>query len=120
MNNEIGQKTLLSSSMLAAFTPMLCCWGPAVLASVTGVGGGIAAYFSWIHPARPYFFVFAFVSLGYSFYQAYKPKNSDAISCENCDTPKTNFFKSRLYLWLVAVFVATMFVINYYFPTLLI
>lgn len=106
--------------MLTAFTPMMCCWGPAVLVSITGVGGGIAAYFFWIHPARPYLFVIAFTMLGYSFYQAYRPEKTEAYSCANCDTSKTGFFKSKLYVWLVAVFVAMMFVINYYFPTLLI
>ena len=53
----------------------------------------------------------AFLSLGFAFYQVYKKKKVD---CGNCETDKPSFFKSKFYVWLVAVFVAVMTLVSYY------
>ena len=98
--------------------------GPALITGIVGISGG-AAYFSWVHPLSPYLFGFAFIFLGYSFYKAYlpadrygKPQEKEKDSCPNCQQEKQSFLKSKIYVWLVALFVAVMFTINY-FPNLI-
>ncbi|MBL4752072.1 MAG: hypothetical protein JKY52_00520 [Flavobacteriales bacterium] len=114
MNTKIGSASLVGS-MVASIAPLACCWGPALLTGVAGISGG-AMYFSWVHPISPYLFGFAFISLGYSFYKAYKPKKKGG--CSNCVVEKPSFLRSKTYVWLVAVFVVGMFITINYFPEL--
>ena len=101
------------SAVFAAILPFACCWGPALLA---GISGG-ATWFSWVHPLRPFFFGLAFLSLGYSFYKAYRQPKA---ACPNCaaHAEKPGFLKSKTFVWLVAGFVVAMFVFNY-FPNII-
>jgi len=118
MNTKKTEKATLLSSVIAIFAPLLCCWGPALLISIAGISGG-AAYFSWITPLRPYLFGFAFTSLGYSFYKAYKPRTCESGSCSCDKEQKPGFLKSKLYLWVVAMIVIIMFLLFNFYPSLI-
>jgi len=106
------KNVFLGMPLIASFAPMFCCWGPALLSGIAGISGG-ATYFSWVYPLRPYFFAFAFVSLGYSFFKLYRPQKA-AASCPNCEQEKPNFLQAKIYLWGVALFVVFMFTFNYF------
>ena len=113
------EKVTLLSSVIAVFTPLLCCWGPFLLISIAGISGG-AVYFSWLAPLRPYLFGFAFTFLGYNFYKAYKPEvNYESGTCANCQEEKQSFVKSKLYLWVIALIVFGMFILINFFPSLI-
>ena len=105
---KIGIGTFTGSAVFSALMPFSCCWSPALL---VGISGG-ATWFSWVHPFRPYFFAIAFLSLGFSFYKAYKPQKVQKEGCQNCvNATKPGFFKSKLYVWLVTLFVVIMLTI---------
>ncbi len=98
-------------AVFSAVSLKLCCWGPLLLTGVAGISGS-SVYFSWLITLKPYLLVIAFLSLGLAFYQVYKKKKVD--DCSNCETDKPTFFKSKFYLWLVAVFVVVMTLVSYY------
>merc|ERR1711879_141536 len=100
----------MGTAVFSAVSLKLCCWGPLLLTSVAGINGS-SVYFSWLIVLKPYFLAIAFLSLGFAFYQVYKKKKVD---CGNCETDKPSFFKSKFYVWLVAVFVAVMTLVSYY------
>lgn len=110
------KNALISISILSAVAPFFCCWGPAMLAGMAGVTGAFA-WFAWLHPMRPYLYGIAFVSLGSSFYKTYSPKRNNQ-GCEQCEKTKDRNVLSHLFLWITAVAVVSMFVLNY-FPNLL-
>lgn len=103
----------LFTSVISAIAPMMCCWGPALLVGIAGVSGG-ATYFSWVHPLRPYFFGIALLSLGFAFYQAYKPVKIATGGCPNCKKKSRGFFKSKLNAWIIGIFVVSMLLFNYF------
>ncbi|RUT73311.1 mercuric transporter MerT family protein [Ancylomarina longa] len=109
---KLKKKTSIGTAVFSAVSLKLCCWGPLLLTGVAGVSGS-SVYFSWFITLKPYLLTIAFLSLGYAFYQVYKPKKTDC----NCETDKKVFFKSKLYVWLVAVFVILM-TLTSYFPQL--
>ena len=100
----------MGTAVFSAVSLKLCCWGPLLLTGVAGISGS-SVYFSWLIALKPYLLAIAFLSLGFSFYQVYKKKKVD---CGNCETDKPSFFKSKFYVWLVAVFVAVMTLVSYY------
>ena len=100
----------MGTAVFSAVSLKLCCWGPLLLTGVAGISGS-SVYFSWLIALKPYFLAIAFLSLGFAFYQVYKKKKVD---CGNCETDKPSFFKSKFYVWLVAVFVAVMTLVSYY------
>ena len=108
---KLNKKTSMGTAVFSAVTLKLCCWGPLLLTGVIGITGS-SIYFSWLTILKPYLLAIAFLSLGYAFYQIYKPKTNN--ECKNCETKKTSFFKSRFYVWLVAVFVLLMTLVSYY------
>jgi mercuric ion transport protein len=108
---KLNKKTSMGTAIFSAVTLKLCCWGPLLLTGVIGISGS-SVYFSWLTILKPYLLAIAFLSLGYAFYQIYKPKTEK--ECKNCETKKTSFFKSRFYVWLVAVFVLLMTLASYY------
>ena len=101
----------MGTAVFSAVSLKLCCWGPLLLTGVAGISGS-SVYFSWLITLKPYLLVIAFLSLGLAFYQVYKKKKVD--DCGNCDTDKPSFFKSKFYVWLVAVFVVIMTLVSYY------
>jgi len=100
----------MGTAVFSAVSLKLCCWGPLLLTGVAGISGS-SVYFSWLIALKPYLLAIAFLSLGFAFYQVYKKKVDD---CGNCETDKPSFFKSKFYLWLVAVFVVVMTLVSYY------
>ncbi len=101
----------MGTAVFSAVSLKLCCWGPLLLTSVVGISGS-SVYFSWLIALKPYLLAIAFLSLGLAFYQVYKKKKVD--DCDNCETDKPSFFKSKFYLWLVTVFVVVMTLVSYY------
>jgi mercuric ion transport protein len=108
---KLNKKTSMGTAIFSAVTLKLCCWGPLLLTGVIGITGS-SIYFSWLTILKPYLLAIAFLSLGYAFYQIYKPKTEKV--CKNCETKKPSFFKSRFYVWFVAVFVLLMTLVSYY------
>ena len=101
----------MGTAVFSAVSLKLCCWGPLLLTSVVGISGS-SVYFSWLIALKPYLLAIAFLSLGLAFYQVYKKKRVD--DCDNCETDKPSFFKSKFYLWLVTAFVVVMTLVSYY------
>ena len=122
-------KVSLGSAIVSSLAVMMCCWVPALLAGLAGITT-MASYFSWVHPLRHYFFGIAFLSIGYSFYMVYSPskqgKDTEIEECcetAECETTKSeatekSFLKSKWFVWLIALFVAIVFAIEY-FPNLI-
>lgn len=96
------------TSALTFIAPKICCWNGAIAALSSGT-----SYLAWVYPLRPYLFALAFISLGFSFYQKYRPIKMDSGNCKNCSLEKMGFFRSKLWLWLVTTFVVITFSINY-------
>lgn len=107
---KLNKKASLGTAVFSAVSLKLCCWGPLLLTGVAGISGS-SVYFSWLIALKPYLLAIAFLSLGFAFYQVYKKKKVD---CGNCETDKPSFFKSKIYVWLVAVFVVIMTLVSYY------
>tara|TARA_R110002167_G_scaffold70778_1_gene199785 strand:- start:210 stop:821 length:612 start_codon:yes stop_codon:yes gene_type:complete len=108
---KLNKKASMGTAVFSAVSLKLCCWGPLLLTSVVGISGS-SVYFSWLIALKPYLLAIAFLSLGLAFYQVYKKKRVD--DCDNCETDKPSFFKSKFYLWLVTVFVVVMTLVSYY------
>jgi len=108
---KLNKKASLGTAVFSAVSLKLCCWGPLLLTGVAGISGS-SVYFSWLITLKPYLLAVAFLSIGFAFYQVYKKKKVD--DCGNCDTDKPSFFKSKFYVWLVAVFVVIMTLVSYY------
>tara|TARA_R110001592_G_scaffold15702_1_gene67991 strand:- start:2150 stop:2761 length:612 start_codon:yes stop_codon:yes gene_type:complete len=107
---KLNKKASIGTAVFSAVSLKLCCWGPLLLTGVAGISGS-SVYFSWLIALKPYFLAIAFLSLGFAFYQVYKKIKVD---CGNCETDKPSFFKSKFYVWLVAVFVVVMTLVSYY------
>ena len=103
----IQNTVAVGASLLTVVAPKFCCWSSAIAA----ISGG-ASYLAWVYPMRPWLFALSFASVGYSFYKTYKPKKADTPECV-CDQQKVSFLKSKLFTWLVAIFVTGMFIVSY-------
>ncbi len=106
-----NKKVSLGTAVLSAISLKLCCWGPFLLIGIAGISGG-SAYFSWLDMVKPYLLTLAFFSLAFGFYQVYKPINKD--DCDNCKTKDKSIYRSKIYIWLVALFVVSMTLVSYY------
>jgi len=107
----LNKKVSIGTAVLSAVSLKLCCWGPFVLIGVAGISGG-SAYFSWLDTIKPYLLTLAFFSLAFGFYQIYKPINKD--NCDSCKPKNKSVYRSKIYIWLVTLFVVTMTLISYY------
>jgi mercuric ion transport protein len=79
---------------------IFCC-----LPFATGIiGAGVAAFGARFAPFQPYLTAASLASLGFAFYQAYRP---GAVVCvgERCDVPSSLRYR-RLTVWIMAVIVA--------------
>jgi mercuric ion transport protein len=110
---KLNKNASIGAAVFSAVSLKLCCWGPLLLTSIAGVSGS-SVYFSWLIILKPYLLTVAFLSLGFAFYQVYKPKKAESCCSGNCKAEKKSFFKSKLYVWLVAVLVVTMTLISYF------
>lgn len=108
---KLNKKVSMRTAVFSAVSLKLCCWGPLLLTGVAGISGS-SVYFSWLIVLKPYLLAIAFLSLGFAFYQVYKKKKVD--DCVNCKTDKPSFFKSKFYVWLVALFVIIMTLVSFY------
>lgn len=106
--STIQNTVAVGASFLTAMAPKFCCWSSAIAA----VSGG-ASYLAWVYPMRHWLFALSFASVGYSFYKAYKPRKADNPECV-CDQQKVSFLKSKLFTWLVTIFVTIMFIVSYF------
>lgn len=109
----INKNTSMGVAILSGVSLKLCCWGPLVLTGIAGISGS-SIYFSWLAALRPYLLTLAFLSLSFAFYQVYGQKTKDSGCSGDCVTEKKSFFKSKLYIWIVGVFVVFTTLISYY------
>lgn len=108
MSNKKKHKALLGSGLLLAVTSSLCCIAP--LLTILGGASGAVSAFSWAAPLRPYLLGATVLVIGFSFYQAYKPRQKDECGCEE----KKSLIKSKTFLWIVAVVSFLLSVFPYY------
>jgi len=108
---KFNKKATMGTAVFSAVSLKLCCWGPLLLTGVAGISGS-SVYFSWLIAIKPYLLTIAFLSSGFAFYQVYKKKKVGY--CDNCEADKPPFFKSKFYVWLVALFVVIMTLVSYY------
>ncbi len=99
------------------------CCGSFALLGFLGISGSSLLIFEKL---TPIFLILTIISLAYAFYLAYKPKKT--ICCESsdklnineskCCTPKrrSGFFKSKAFVWTVAVVCLMMWVYPYFIP----
>ncbi len=109
---NFSRKATIGTAVFSSISLKLCCWGPLFLTGVAGVSGS-SVYFSWLATLKPFLISIAFLSLGFAFYQVYKPRKKQSCLV-NCKTDKTSFVKSKLYVWLVSGFVFIMTFISYH------
>ncbi|VAW11541.1 hypothetical protein MNBD_BACTEROID05-1112 [hydrothermal vent metagenome] len=108
---KLNKNVSMVTAVFTAVSLKLCCWGPSVLIGLAGISGG-STYFSWLDTIKPYLLILAFISLTYGFYQVYKPRNEE--TCDSCNSNNKSIFRSKIYIWLVALFVVTMTLVSYY------
>jgi len=106
MTQHLEKAVAVGSSMLTIVAPKFCCWSSAIAAVSSGV-----SYLAWVYPLRPYLWGLSFITLGYSFYKAYKPEKSTCTSC--AVEIKQPFLKSKVFVWITAVVVLLVFILNY-------
>jgi mercuric ion transport protein len=91
-----------SAAVLSAIAASLCCITPMV--ALLAGSSSIAANFSWIEPARPYFIGLSIAVLAVAWYVKLKPANTKDMNC-NCEaTKKASFFQSKAFLGIVTLF----------------
>lgn len=108
---KLNKNASIGTAVFSAVSLKLCCWGPLFLTGAVGISGS-SIYFSWLIILKPYLLTIAFLSLGFAFHHVYKKERKE--DCEKCETKKVSFFKSKIYIWLVACFVITMTLVSYY------
>jgi copper chaperone CopZ len=104
------EKKLIGVGLLSATAASLCCITP-ILAALAGASG-LASYFSWSEPLRPYFIGFSILALGYAWYQKLKPGKQNACGCDSEASPK--LIQSKMLLALVTAFTVVMLAFPYY------
>lgn len=100
---------VLISSILLATTSSLCCIVPVI--TIIGGVAGVSSSFGWLTPLRPYLIVATVLSLGFAFYQAYKPRKKDSCGCE---TGKKSFVQSKTFVWIIACLTIGLLTFPYY------
>jgi len=104
---------LLGTGIIAAFASSLCCIAP-LLAIFGGITGAASAL-SWVEPLRPYLMILAAGSLGFAFYQAYRPKKAeDCCEGDECKTENRSFLNSKGFLWTITFMSILLFTFPYY------
>ena len=108
--------TLLKNSkgwiagLFAAIAASICCITP--LLAFLGGASGLASYFSWIEPYRPYLIVLTIVVFAFAWYQTLKPKKRVDCDCEPGN--KRSFWQSRSFLAIVTVISALLLTFPFY------
>lgn len=110
-----NSKSSLFAAVLTAMGASFCCIVPFV-AALAGITGGAGA-FSFLEPARPYLGIFTASLLGFSFYNVYKKekRHDCCLPADRHGEPeKKNFWKSKTFVWLIAVFAVLLYTFPYY------
>lgn len=120
MNSEKSSgKPLLGVGIVSAFAASLCCITP-LFALISGASG-VASFFSWMEPFRPYLIALTIAVLGFAWYQKLKPRTASEIECA-CEADelgdgresKKSFLQSKLFLGIVTIFAFLMLAFPYY------
>ena len=101
---------LIITSIVTGIVASLCCITP-ILAIVAGVGG-MASFFSWVEPLRPYLIGVTLIVLLITWYVHLKPKKSEP-NCD-CETEKKSKTSSSFILGFITIFVGLSLTFPYY------
>jgi mercuric ion transport protein len=104
------ENKLIGVGLLSVIAASSCCITP-VLALLAGAGG-LASYFSWLEPLRPYFIGATILTLGYAWRQKLKPRKQNACACDSEDKPR--MIPSKIFLGLATAFTVVMLAFPYY------
>ena len=106
-------KNFISTSLIAAIFPMLCCFVLAILSAVAGLGF-ISGSFAWVHPAQPYLNIFSVTTLGVAHYNYFKI-SMEQCRGKSCQNRRTQRIVNKLILWSFTILVAVLLMTNYWY-----
>lgn len=96
------------------------CCGGTVLLGFLSLSGSTLGFLSKMTPV---FLALTVLSLGYSFYKAYKPRRADCCEtagqvtscCDQTNVPekKHSFLKSKSFLWIITIICVVMWVYTF-------
>ena len=114
-NQKTKDISSISLAVVSSLLPFACCWGPSVFAGVAMLSG-FTGSISLLHEYKPWLYGISFLSLGYSFYRLYFKLQKSSDDCKRCSTVAVSFpnLLSKIYLWVAAVMIIGLFVINRY------
>lgn len=105
-------KMLLGSSLLAAVLPLMCCFIPALLSVVAGLGF-ISRGFQWVHPAELYLTLFSVGSLGVAHYKNFEGSKR-LCRRKSCQDGKINRGINSWSLWIITSLVLISMIVNFW------
>lgn len=106
-------KMLMGTSLVAAILPLMCCFGPALLSLMAGLGF-VSGSLEWLHPAQPYFNALSATTLGVAHYKNFKgsKKTCAGKSCQNSGV-KLNV--NSWFLWSITLLVLALMITNFWY-----
>ena len=110
-----GTRWLSLGATLAAIGASLCCVLPVVVAFA---GVGSAALGALFEPYRPYLIAVTVLLLGFAFYRAYKPQETECAPGATCAVPE-NRRQQRILLWIVTAVALALLTFPYYIGRIL-
>ncbi len=110
-----GTSWLGLGAVAAAIGASLCCVLPVVVAFA---GVGSAAFGAVVEPFRPYLTALTVLLLGFAFYQAYRPQDTECAPGELCAVPE-NRRRQRMLLWIVTAAALALLTFPYYISWIL-
>ena len=110
MSTTVGSGWLGAGALVAAAGASVCCVLPVVVA-LAGVGS--AALGATFEPYRPYLTGATLLLLGFAFYRAYRPDQTECAEGESCAVPN-NRRRQRLLLWIVSAVAILLLTFPYY------
>ncbi len=102
-------------AVAAAIGASLCCVLPVVVAFA---GVGSAALGAAFEPFRPYLTALTVLLLGFAFYQAYRPQETECARGEVCAVPE-NLRGQRILLWVATAAALALLTFPYYIGRIL-
>ena len=111
MTMETTETRWLSfGAVFAAIGASLCCVVPVVVAFA---GVGSAALGAYFEPYRSYLIGLTALLLGFAFYRAYRPQETECGPGESCAVPDTQR-QQRILLWIVTAVALALLTFPYY------
>lgn len=98
------------AGIFAAFASSLCCITPVL--ALLGGASGLATYFSWIEPYRPYFISATTLIFVFAWYQKLKPQKVVDCNCEPDN--KTLFWQTKTFLGITTIVAGLLIAFPYY------